>query len=232
MQEVKNFTNNHINITYNFEGVSLTLLKEKAIWIQELGTLLIADLHFGKAAHFRKSGIPIPEPIHEADLVHLKKLQDQHRPNHTYFLGDLFHSDWNSQWEYFQQFLEQFPETEFHLVKGNHDILSPSAYKQSVLKIHNEPLILGNLILSHEPLENIPAGFLNICGHIHPGVRLIGKARQSVRIPCFFLSKYRLILPAFGNFTGLALVKPKADDKLWGITQEKIIPVLSGTSIG
>jgi uncharacterized protein len=232
MQEVKNFTNNHINVTYNFEGVSLTLLKEKAIWIQELGTLLIADLHFGKAAHFRKSGIPIPEPIHDADLVNLKKLQDQYHPNHSYFLGDLFHSDWNSQWEYFQQFLEQFPETEFHLIKGNHDILSPSAYKQSALKIHNEPLILGNLMLSHEPLENIPAGFLNICGHIHPGVRLVGKARQSVRIPCFFLSQSRLILPAFGNFTGLALVKPKTDDKLWGITQEKIIPVLSGTSIG
>lgn len=232
MQEVKNFTNNNINVTYNFEGVSLTLLKEKAIWIQELGTLLMADLHFGKAAHFRKSGIPIPEPIHDADLVNLKKLQDQYRPNHTYFLGDLFHSDWNNQWEYFQQFLEQFPETEFHLIKGNHDILSPSAYKQSALKIHNEPLILGNLMLSHEPLENIPAGFLNICGHIHPGVRLVGKARQSVRIPCFFLSQSRLILPAFGNFTGLALVKPKTDDKLWGITQEKIIPVLSGTSIG
>lgn len=210
----------------------MTLLKEKAIWIDELKTLLIADLHFGKAAHFRKSGIPIPEPVHDADLVQLKKLQTHFSPIHTYFLGDLFHSDWNSQWEYFQEFLEQFPKTEFHLVKGNHDILSPLAYKQSVLKIHNEPLILGNLMLSHEPLENIPTGFLNICGHIHPGVRLVGKARQSVRIPCYFLSQSRLILPAFGNFTGLALVKPKPGDKLWGITHEKIIPVLSGTSIG
>jgi metallophosphoesterase superfamily enzyme len=88
------------------------------------------------------------------------------------------------------------------------------------------------LILSHEPLEQIAPGMLNICGHIHPGVRLVGKARQSIRIPCFFQTGSCLILPAFGNFTGLAIVKPKAEDKVWGITGEKIIPILYGTSIG
>ncbi|WP_332911905.1 hypothetical protein [Algoriphagus boritolerans] len=81
-------------------------------------------------------------------------------------------------------------------------------------------------------MESIPTGHLNLCGHIHPGVRLLGKARQTVRIPCFHLSKSRLILPAFGNFTGLALVKPKDGDTIWGITPEKIIHILSGTSIG
>lgn len=232
MHELNNSTKNHTKAQIEFDGLVLTLLREKALWIQDLRTLLIADLHFGKAAHFRKAGIPIPEPIHDADLYLLKKLQKEFQPAHTYFLGDLFHSDWNSQWEYFKEFLEQFPETNFHLVKGNHDILSPLAYKQSVLKIHNEPLILGNLLLSHEPMENFGEGFLNICGHIHPGVRLVGKARQAVRIPCYFLSQSRLILPSFGNFTGLALIRPKAGDKLWGITQEKILPVLSGTSIG
>lgn len=232
MPELNNLTTNHIKITIEFDGIELTLLKEKAIWVPRLRILLIADLHFGKAAHFRKSGIPIPEPIHDADVYQLKKLQEEFKPAQTYFLGDLFHSDWNSQWDYFKLFLEHFPNTEFHLIKGNHDILSPLAYQQSSLKIHNEPLTLGSLILSHEPMEIIPEGHLNLCGHIHPGIRLVGKARQSVRIPCFFESRSQLILPAFGNFTGLALVKPKAGDKIWGITQEKIIPVLSGTSIG
>lgn len=232
MQEVNNSIKKNNDITFEFAGHELTLLKEKAIWIQNLNVLLIADLHFGKAAHFRKSGIPIPEPVHDADIVRLKWLQEEFRPTHTYFLGDLFHSDWNSQWEYFKLFLEHFPKTEFHLVKGNHDILSPMAYHQSALRIHNEPLTLGRLVLSHEPMKVIPEGHLNICGHIHPGVRLVGKARQSVRIPCYLLSQSQLLLPAFGNFTGLALVRPKAGDMVWGITQEKIIPVLSGTSIG
>lgn len=232
MPELNNLTTKHIKTTIEFDGIELTLLKEKAIWVPRLSILLIADLHFGKAAHFRKSGIPIPEPIHDADVYQLKKLLEEFKPAQTYFLGDLFHSDWNSQWDYFKLFLEHFPTTEFHLIKGNHDILSPLAYQQSSLKIHNEPLTLGSLILSHEPMEIIPEGHLNLCGHIHPGIRLVGKARQSVRIPCFFESRSQLILPAFGNFTGLALVKPKAGDKIWGITQEKIIPVLSGTSIG
>jgi DNA ligase-associated metallophosphoesterase len=232
MPELNNLSTDFIKVAFKFDGIELTFLREKAIWIQSLRILLLADLHFGKAAHFRKSGIPIPEPVHDADLYQLKKLQDEYRPASTYFLGDLFHSDWNSQWEYFKQFLEHFPNTEFHLVKGNHDVLSPLAYRQSKLKIHNEPLTLGSLILSHEPMEIITLGHLNLCGHIHPGVRLIGKARQSVRIPCFYQSGSQLILPAFGNFTGLAMVNHKTGDQIWGITPEKIIPVLSGTSIG
>ena len=231
-QEVKKTLISSSPQTLEVEGQSLVLLKEKALWIPSQSCLLLADLHFGKAAHFRKSGIPIPEPIHDVDLVHLSALLNHFSPEKTYFLGDLFHSDWNSQWEYFNDFLTTFSVTEFHLIKGNHDVLSSFAYQQTVLKIHNEPLQLGHLLLSHEPMENVPEGYLNVCGHIHPGLRLVGKARQSIRIPCFYLSKSRLVLPAFGNFTGLAIVKPAVGDQIWGITPEKLIPVLSGTSIG
>lgn len=232
MEEAGNLTDRNKDVSIEFDGISVLLLKEKALWIKQLNTLLIADLHFGKAAHFRKSGIPIPEPIHNADLLQLKYLHEKFQPSHTYFLGDLFHSEWNDSWENLNQFLVQFKTTEFHLVKGNHDVLTPKAYEQSVLRIHKEPLMLGSFALSHEPMEVVPDGSLNICGHIHPGIRLLGKARQSVRIPCFLLSDSRLLLPAFGNFTGLALVRPKGTDKVWAITSEKIIPVLSGISIG
>lgn len=221
-----------MNVIVPFKGYTLELLGKKALWIKELEILLIADLHFGKAAHFRKSGIPIPEPIHEADFFTLANLHQQIQPKQTYFLGDLFHSVWNEQWEILNSFLQTFPETQFHLVKGNHDILHPSVYKQSVLEIHQEPLMLEYFALSHEPLEIPQDGKLNICGHLHPGVLLRGKARQSVRIPCFFWSGSTLILPSFGNFTGLALVEPKESDLIWGISGEKVIPILSGTSIG
>ena len=229
---VEKLTKKNSTVAVEFEGFSLVFLPEKALWIKELSTLLIADLHFGKAAHFRKSGIPIPEPIHEIDLLKLRTLHQTLRPTHTYFLGDLFHSDWNEQWESLNAFLTELKATQFHLIKGNHDVLSPTAYQQSILKIHKQPYALESFILSHEPLGEVFSGMLNLCGHIHPGVRLVGKARQSVRIPCFYQSGAQLILPAFGNFTGLALVEPKANDKVWGITGEKIIPILSGNSIG
>lgn len=232
MSEVENLTQQRSIFITEFEGISLGLLPERALWIESLNSLLIADLHFGKAAHFRKSGIPIPEPVHDFDLIRLQKLHEEFRPAHTYFLGDLFHSDWNEQWTYLNQFLAGLGYTQFHLILGNHDVLSAEAYQQSVFRIHKEPFEIGPVVLSHEPLKTVKEGQLNVFGHIHPGVRLVGKARQSVMLPCFFQSKNQLLLPAFGNFTGLAPVRPEKQDKVWAIANEKIIPVLSGTSIG
>lgn len=221
-----------LSVNVNFGGVLMEFLPQKALWIKDLETLLIADLHFGKAAHFRKSGIPIPEPIHAVDLERLGLLHSRLKPIHTFFLGDLFHSIWNDQWEVLDHFLSQFSDTSFHLIRGNHDILSPGIYAKSIFQIHEEPFQWGNFLLSHEPMENVPGELLNVCGHIHPGIFLRGKARQSVRVPCFFKSKNLLILPSFGNFTGLALVNPTEKDQIWAVAGEKVIPVLSGTSIG
>jgi DNA ligase-associated metallophosphoesterase len=215
-----------MNSSLNFDNHQLELLPEKAIWVPNLNSIFTADLHFGKAAHFRKSGIPIPERIHDHDLELIRHLVEKYNPLDFYFLGDLFHSDWNEQWDYLNSFLEEFRGTTFHLIKGNHDILSPIAYQKSSFKIHIEPLIIGSLILSHEPMKNFPEGHLNLCGHIHPGIRLFGKARQSVRIPCFHLRSNQLILPAFGQFTGLALIKPKTGDQIFGVTGKKIIQIL------
>ncbi|SFT53987.1 putative phosphoesterase, SbcD/Mre11-related/metallophosphoesterase, DNA ligase-associated [Algoriphagus locisalis] len=215
----------HSSIT--FSGTTLHLLAEKAIWISESKTLLIADLHFGKAAHFRKSGIPVPEPIHSHDLQGIRSLVEKYAPSDFYVLGDLFHSDWNEQWNELNAFLQDFPMTKFHLVKGNHDVLSPLAYQQSLFEIHEKPVDLGNLFLTHEPSKEIPEGKLNLCGHLHPGVRLQGKGRQSIRISCFHLGENQLILPAFGRFTGLALVKRKPKDQIFGISGEKVIKILS-----
>ncbi len=215
-----------MTLSLNFDNHQLELLPEKAIWVPNLNSIFTADLHFGKAAHFRKSGIPIPERIHDHDLELIRYLVQKYKPNDFYFLGDLFHSDWNDQWDYLNSFLENFTETNFHLVKGNHDILSPIAYQNSSFTIHIEPLTIGKLLLSHEPMDVIPEGHLNLCGHIHPGIRLVGKGRQSIRIPCFHLRLNQLILPAFGEFTGLALIKPKTGDHLFGVTGKKIIQIL------
>ncbi len=212
---------------FQFSDFELHLLKEKAIWSPDLNSIFLADLHFGKAAHFRKSGIPIPEPIHDVDLLKIEHLISNYKPAHFYFLGDLFHSDWNDQWELLNSFLRKFKETVFHLVKGNHDILDLRSYSSSNFEIHPQPIQLGALFLSHEPQNRIPSGMINLCGHIHPGVRLVGKGRQSLRLPCFYLHDNQLILPAFGNLTGLALIQALPGDRIFGVTKEKVIPILS-----
>lgn len=219
------------SIVFDYKGLNLTLLPEKAVWIDSLSVLLIADLHFGKAAHFRKSGIPIPEKVHDQDYIQLNSLISTYSPKQVYFLGDLFHSSWNEEWETLLYFLRLFPTSSFHLVVGNHDILPSEKYQDPHLKIHAHPIVLGPLLLAHEPTPP-PEGVLTICGHIHPGILLKGKAKQRVRIPCFHYSENVLILPSFGNFTGLYLIKGEKNDFIWGIAEDRLIPILSPPVIG
>lgn len=219
------------SVPFDFRGLILDLLPEKAVWISEWKVLLISDLHFGKASHFRKSGIPISEKVHDQDYQMLASLISKYSPKQVYFLGDLFHSSWNGEWEKLLSFLGHFPTTSFHLVIGNHDILPTTKYQDSLLKVHTQPITLGDLLLSHEPTPP-PEGFLTICGHIHPGILLKGRAKQRVRIPCFHYSGNILVLPSFGNFTGLALINGQKNDLIWGIAEDRLIPILSPPVIG
>ena len=84
------------SIVFDYKGMELTLLPEKAVWIGSLRVLLLADIHLGKASHFRKSGIPVPEQVHDLDYQRLGKLIQDYSPKDVYFLGDLFHSSWNN----------------------------------------------------------------------------------------------------------------------------------------
>lgn len=211
---------------------ALELLKEKALWIEKHKILLIADIHLGKAAHFRKAGLPIPEEVHAQDFLHLKQLIATLNPEKIYFLGDLFHSSWNQQWEVFESFLSKNPSISFHLIRGNHDIMREKIYLRSLLKIHDSPLKIDNLLLSHEPLDVIPEGYLNICGHIHPGIAIRTTTKQKIRIPVFYFSKNTLILPSFGNFTGKFMIQPKAEDLVWGVSENLVFPILSPPGVG
>lgn len=219
------------SVVFDYKGLELDLLPEKAVWIDSMGILLVADLHFGKASHFRKSGVPISEKVHDKDYIRLNNLISTYSPKQVYFLGDLFHSSWNEQWEILLNFLRLFPTSSFHLVVGNHDILPWEKYQDPRLKVHAHPIVLTSLLLSHEPTPP-PAGLLTICGHIHPGILLKGRAKQRVRIPCFHYSEDVLILPSFGNFTGLSYITREKNDFIWGITEGRLIPILSPPVIG
>jgi metallophosphoesterase superfamily enzyme len=54
-----------------------------------------------------------------------------------------------------------------------------------------------------------------LSGHIHPCVRLSGKARNSMTLPCFWFAEKFGVLPAFGDFTGTYRVVPKKGDQVY-----------------
>ena len=47
---------------------TLWLSAERAVFWEEEQSLILADLHFGKTGHFRKSGIGVPQTIYREDL--------------------------------------------------------------------------------------------------------------------------------------------------------------------
>ncbi len=210
-------------------GNHLKLLPERAIYLKELQAILIADVHFGKTTHFRKAGIAVPANIISDEIKRLQKLIDQHEPKEVYFLGDLFHSHLNHEWEMLLSFIANNSDVAFVLVKGNHDILPVENYNQTNFTMVEEPFLLENLSLSHHPmpasyLKN-KATLLHINGHLHPGMKVKGKAKTFFKLPCFHFQTNQLILPAFGRFTGLAAINHKKNDTVYCIANDKIIEV-------
>lgn len=184
--------------------------------------LILADLHLGKTMHFRKAGLPVPAHAREADQVNLMRIINAEKPESVMVLGDLFHSESNGECEELAMITSQFSDIHFELVMGNHDILAPEVYRSMDFETC-EQMDLGPFILTHEPLEDVPEGRINMHGHIHPGIRLRGRGRQALSIPCFHLSPTHLCLPSFGMLTGLMKQSPKKKDRVFGIAGGEVM---------
>ncbi len=206
-------------------GATLTLHPAKAIWWEATNTLLIADTHFGKVSHFRKAGIAIPNDAMLQDFAKLQYLLDEFEVERVLFLGDLFHSEHNKEWDLLGQVLKKYPAVSFELIVGNHDILTPENYQQNGLKVHWEQLEEPPFLFTHEPIEQWEGPLYNLCGHIHPGVKLRGAARQGIRLPCFYFSAHQGILPAFCELAGCYILKPKRQDDVFIVVEEEVVKV-------
>lgn len=68
-------------------------------------------------------------------------------------------------------------------------------------------------------------GTYQLCGHVHPCIRLSGKAKQSLRLPCFYFTQHLGLLPAFGGFTGMHAIKPVSGDVVVGIAEGDLVRI-------
>lgn len=204
-------------------GKTVYLLPEKGIFLPESATLVLADIHLGKAAHFRKSGIIIPSKAGTLqDYAKLYHLISTYRPKRILFLGDLFHSVVNRSWQYFLDFFNLYPKIQLILVRGNHDILPKQLYQEANLTLVDDKLEEEFIIYSHAPLANVPSGMINIAGHVHPATLLTGKGRQKLKLPCFHYDPPWFLLPAFGDLTGTFLL-PKGNAKQFAVTNKSVV---------
>ncbi len=205
------------------------LLPDKALLWKSTQSLIVSDIHIGKAAHFRKHGIALPNAVNSENLWRLANLLLDTQARRLLVLGDLVHSSHNQEWEQFVDFRANFPQLEVVLIRGNHDILADHHYQNAEITCLTE-LFEEGFYFTHDPAsdrreQNQTTLFYHLCGHLHPAIVLRGGARQSLRLPCYWFGEYQGVLPAFGSFTGTKTIRPAKNDRIYAIGEGRVFSV-------
>lgn len=149
------------------------------------------------------------------------------------------------------QFFQKHVACELTLVIGNHDLHLfqfdlnplPTSWNMNVVP----QLAIGRVGLAHDPAEwpsksksgktkpdskesdskesgaGREAVDLMLCGHVHPAIRARSLTDSAGKLPCFWFSRQRLVLPAIGTFTGTHPIDPRSGDRIWVIAGEQVI---------
>ncbi|MFM7411911.1 MAG: ligase-associated DNA damage response endonuclease PdeM [Planctomycetota bacterium] len=216
----------------------ILLLAGRGAFLPGSATLLVADVHLGKAATFRSAGIPVPEGSAQADLARLERLVHETAARRLIVLGDLFHARSGCTDTVFEEFAAtraRFSATEVILVPGNHDRaigrLPSSLGIDSCLRTHDEP----PFHFVHEPDTELPEPgrtCFTIAGHLHPTVSIRSPSGDRITERCFVAEDAALVLPAFGSFTGGHRVREIGGLRLWIARDDGVVDVtrLAGLS--
>lgn len=183
-------------------GEACVLRCSGALWLPAHATLVAADLHLEKGSAFAARGQMLPPYDSAATLDRLAAELDALRPARVVLLGDSFHD---------RRSLERLAESDrarlwrlaegrdWSWLEGNHDRETLDGAAGLLPGSVVERLSLGALRLTHEPAPASQPG--EVAGHLHPAARVVGHGR-GVRRRCFVTDGRRLLLPAFGAFTG------------------------------
>lgn len=209
--------------TVDVQGERLELDPLCAVWWPSERTLIISDVHVGKAGHYAVNGIPVPMRAFQENCWNLAILYDRYAPETVVFLGDLYHSKRNREWDVFADFQANYPDVRAVLVKGNHEFMDDAQYTSQGLEVVTT-WDRGPFRLVHEPVDGPQAKYI-LCGHIHPAVTLRGAGSEHMRLPCYWFGKYQAVLPAFGSMTGTHRVRPVKGDQVFVSTGKKVVGV-------
>jgi len=207
-------------------GTSIMLLPERAIYLPQHNALVVADLHWGKAAAFRAAFVPIPTGTTANDLTRLTQALNRTGASQLVVLGDLLHARAGRHHDTFEvarAWREQHAQVAITLIRGNHDAHAGDPPRSLRITCTDEPIVLGPFRGIHHAVPS-PDGYV-LGGHLHPCVTMRGRGRQSVRLPCFVFGTQVGILPAFSSFTGGGMYEHQDGDALYGIAGDEIIAI-------
>ena len=207
-------------------GERLVLLPERGVFWPARGVLFVADFHLGKAASFRRAGIPMPAGTTTENVTRLDRALERTRASQVVFLGDFLHSADGRAPRTFERFAawrEARSRVAITIVRGNHDLKAGDPPEGWAARCIDAGASLGPFVLNHEPGPG--RGGYALAGHIHPAVRLGAAGERPVRLPCFWFGARYGVLPAFGAFTGSAEIRPRRGDQVFVIADEEVLQV-------
>jgi DNA ligase-associated metallophosphoesterase len=215
------------DIVLEIAGESVRLLPERALFWPGACTLVVADMHWGKAATFRAAGIPIPGGTTAEDLARLDRAIQRTGARRLVVLGDLFHARAGRvatrTLATLRGWRERASRLEIQLVRGNHDRHAGDPPDDLHINCLDAPAFLPPFVLRHQP-DPSPEGY-TLAGHVHPALVVSGPGLQRERLPCFLVRPRIALLPAFGSFTGGAAVYPELDDRAFVVADGEVLPV-------
>ena len=132
--------------------------------------------------------------------------------------------DWFIKWRNDVEYLS------IRLVRGNHDILNRKFYSTAGIDVSEDQWLEHPFCFTHDIElkcndDLIAKNSYTFSGHIHPGIKINGIGKQTLRFPCFYFTKDFAILPAFSRFTGLASIHPAFEDKIFALVEKNVIEI-------
>ncbi len=187
-------------------GIDFVPEPSGALFAPDLKTLLVADLHLEQGTSLARRGMHVPPFDTAATLDLLQKVIAATKPWRLVLLGDSFHDRFAHAMmpnEHRTRLLDITSAIETIWISGNHDPDPPSVGGFAVAACQ-----LGPITLRHEPALKVDDEF-EIAGHLHPGAVVVQRG-IATRTKCFVADNRRLIMPAFGAYTGALNVRSKA----------------------
>lgn len=214
---------NIITQRINFSDEELILTNQRALFWEKHQALILSDLHLGKAAHFRKSGIALPIQVTLQDLDRLSQLIQYFAVKQVIIVGDLIHAGANTEVALLHGFITKNAGTRFILIKGNHDRFSNVQWQKVGVRDVYDNWNIEQIHFKHHMPNTLSQP--TISGHMHPGITIRMPSKGTITLPCFIAAPQQLILPAFSLFTGFHFNKIPTETIRYVCHQNDIFPI-------
>ena len=206
---------------FSLAGVQLVALGSGALHWPGAELLCVSDLHLGKSGRAARRGAAALPPYETRDtLLRLEADLDATGARTVVCLGDSFDDATAAQ---------ALPDDEklwitrlqagrnWIWIAGNHDPGPVSMGGSHLAELPRPPLCFRHVAR--------PGASGEVSGHYHPKASIALRGRRIAR-PCFLLDSDRVILPAYGSYTGGLDCR---DPALCGLMRPEALAILTGT---